>query len=161
MFVPLVRQIVVPICDGIGHWYLLVVIITELRAEIWDPLASCMTTNLFVMEVHRIVSVAFTETVYASYDNFVSFEFHVFINSILYMAMINDNDLILQLKCLDVVLKNERANLCPGGIIFSSCEVSHPSLKAKELHAIDCGLYVCLLMKQLHHRQRPLTEVLT
>ncbi|KAH9779915.1 hypothetical protein KPL71_007885 [Citrus sinensis] len=110
-------EIVVPICDGIGHWYLLVVIITELRAEIWDPLASCMTTNLFVMEVHRI------------------------------------------LKCLDVVLKNERAHLCPGGIIFSSCEVSHPSLKAKELHAIDCGLYVCLLMKQLHHRQRPLTEM--
>ncbi|XP_052287199.1 uncharacterized protein LOC127898748 [Citrus sinensis] len=110
-------RIVVPICDGIGHWYLLVVIITELRAEIWDPLASCMTTNLFLMEVHRI------------------------------------------LKCLDVVLKNERANLCPGGIIFSSCEVSHPSLKAKELHAIDCGLYVCLLMKQLHHRQRPLTEM--
>ncbi|KAK9229923.1 hypothetical protein WN944_022889 [Citrus x changshan-huyou] len=110
-------RIIVPICNGIGHWYLLVVVISEMRAEIWDPLASCMTTNLFLMEVHRI------------------------------------------LKCFDVVLNRQRPSLHRGGFPFSSCEVSHPSLNPKDLHPFDCGLYVSVLMKQLHHRQRPLTEI--
>lgn len=99
-------RIIVPMCNGIGHWYLLVVVIPEMRAEIWDPLASCMTTNLFLMEVHRI-----------------------------------------------------RPSFHRGGFPFSSSEVSHPSLNPKDLHPFDCGLYVSVLMKQLHHRQRPLTEI--
>ncbi|XP_052287315.1 uncharacterized protein LOC102628784 [Citrus sinensis] len=110
-------RIIVPICNGIGHWYLLVVVIPEMRAEIWDPLASCMTTNLFLMEVHHI------------------------------------------LKCFDVVLNRQRPSLHCGGFPFLSCEVSHPSLNPKDLHPFDCGLYVFVLMKQLHYRQRPLTEI--
>lgn len=67
--VHVIRQIIVPICNGIGHWYLLVVVIPEMRAEIWDPLASCMTTNLFLMEVHRIVSVALSRQLSAHFSN--------------------------------------------------------------------------------------------
>lgn len=149
-----------PICNGIGHWYLLVVIIAELRAEIWDPLASCMTTNLFLMEVHRIVSVAFTETVATAFSNF-SLPLLVVVYGISCMPRINRKDLLLQLKCFDMVLNGERLTFCCAGIPFSSCEVSHPSLMPKDLHPTDSGLYVCLLMKQLHQRQWPLTEVLT
>lgn len=60
-----------PICNGIGNWYLVVVVITELRAEIWDPLVSCMTTNLFLMEVHRIVSIGFIGFYYNCYVHLV------------------------------------------------------------------------------------------
>lgn len=52
-------QIIVPVNHGFAHWYLLVVSVQEHCAEIWDPVSSSLTSNLFVTEVQEIVSYAF------------------------------------------------------------------------------------------------------
>lgn len=48
-------KIFVPVNHGFAHWYLLVVFLSEIRVEIWDPLCSAMTSKLFSVECERLL----------------------------------------------------------------------------------------------------------
>lgn len=48
-------KIFVPVNHGFCHWYLLIIFIPEMRAEIWDPNPSTLTSKMFNSEAKTIL----------------------------------------------------------------------------------------------------------